>query len=74
MIIHPQTVLQKLIVWIAAEILLNCTGLDSLADYSEFLHDQEALGLNHYQPAIVVPAMKRSKTLVWGVVQTKPTC
>jgi hypothetical protein len=66
--IHPQTVLLKLIVWLAAEILLNCTGLDNLADYSEFLHDQEALSSNHDQPAIVVPAMKRSKTLVWGVV------
>lgn len=29
--------LAKIIVWLAAEILLNFLGLDNLADYSEFL-------------------------------------
>lgn len=26
--------------WIAAEVLLNVTGLDNLADYSEFMEQQ----------------------------------
>lgn len=55
--IQWKTVLLKLIVWIAAEVVLNLLGLDSLADYSEFLHDQEAISLSHlYQPAIIMPA------------------
>jgi hypothetical protein len=55
--IHWKTVLVKLIVWLAAEVILNLLGLDSLADYSEFLHDQEAISLSHlYKPAIVMPA------------------
>ncbi len=29
--------LVKIIVWLAAEILLNFLGLDTLADYSEFV-------------------------------------
>lgn len=54
--IHWKTALLKLIVWIAAEVVLNLLGLDSLADYSEFLHDQEAIGLSQlHQPAIVMP-------------------
>lgn len=54
--IHWKTALLKLIVWIAAEVVLNLLGLDSLADYSEFLHDQEAINLSHfYQPAIIMP-------------------
>jgi hypothetical protein len=27
-------------VWLAAEILFNCVGLDHLADYSEFIFEQ----------------------------------
>ena len=27
----------KVMVWLAAEIILNCVGLDDLADYSEFV-------------------------------------
>jgi hypothetical protein len=54
--IYWKTALVKLIVWIVAEVVLNLLGLDSLADYSEFLHDQDAIGLSHlYQPAIVMP-------------------
>ena len=40
-----QTRWKKLIVkvtaWLAAEIILNLLGLDNLADYSEFLYEQE---------------------------------
>ncbi len=27
----------KIVIWLAAEILLNCLGIDDLADYSEFV-------------------------------------
>lgn len=64
--IHWKTALLKTIVWIAAEIVLNCLGVDTLADYSEFLHDQEAISLNYYQPALVAPARKSLHK--WGVV------
>lgn len=59
--IHWKAALLKLIVWIAAEVVLNLLGLDSLADYSEFLHDQEAIALSHLdQPAIVMPTTSLS--------------
>ena len=49
-------VLVKTIVWLAVEIALNLLGLDSLADYSEFIYKQEAVVLSHlHQPAIVMP-------------------
>lgn len=39
---------KKTLVWIVAEILLNCMGVDTLADYSEFLFDRNTLvHLNH---------------------------
>ena len=34
--------LAKIIVWLAAEILLNFLGLDTLADYSEFVFDRDS--------------------------------
>jgi hypothetical protein len=27
-------------VWLAAEIILNCVGLDDMADYSEFVFER----------------------------------
>ncbi len=33
----------KLIFWLAIEILLNCLGLDNIADYSDFLHKRHRL-------------------------------
>lgn len=35
-----QKSLMKVIVWLAAEIILNCVGLDDLADYSEFVFER----------------------------------
>ena len=32
--------LVKTSVWLAAEILLNCLGIDDLADYSEFIFER----------------------------------
>lgn len=38
----------KAITWILAEVVLNLVGLDNLADYSEFVFDQNSTGFaNH---------------------------
>lgn len=37
----------KVIIWLAAEVTLNLLGMDTMADYSEFVFSQE--------PAIVHP-------------------
>lgn len=48
-------VLVKTIFWLAVEFTLNLLGLDSLADYSEFIYEQEVVALSHlHQPAIVM--------------------
>ncbi len=40
-----QKVFTKIAIWLAAEILLNFTGLDDLADYSEFIFDRTGVVL-----------------------------
>ncbi len=51
-------VLVKTTVWLAAEIVLNLVGLDNLADYSEFIYEQDVTTLGHlHQPTIVMPSM-----------------
>ncbi len=35
----------KVSLWIASEIILNCVGLDMIADYSEFLQAQQDAAL-----------------------------
>ena len=35
--------LYRVIVWLAAEIILNCVGLDDLADYSEFVFERNTI-------------------------------
>jgi hypothetical protein len=53
-----KTVLVKMIIWLAAELILNLLGLDSLADYSEFLHKHEmAIANPPQQSAIMVPLL-----------------
>jgi hypothetical protein len=32
--------LARTMIWLAAEIILNCVGLDDLADYSEFVFER----------------------------------
>lgn len=45
----------KTTIWLAAEIFLNVLGLDTLADYSEFIYEQDVLALGHLaRPAIVM--------------------
>lgn len=60
--IHWKTAFFKTIVWLAAEIFLNLLGVDSLADYSEFIYEHQVAALSHlHTPAIVMPAPKRVK-------------
>ncbi|MEW6496548.1 MAG: hypothetical protein AB1589_29095 [Cyanobacteriota bacterium] len=47
----------KTTVWLAAEIILNLIGLDNLADYSEFIYEQEVMVLSqHPQPSTLIIA------------------
>ncbi|HEY9673649.1 MAG TPA: hypothetical protein V6D11_19570 [Waterburya sp.] len=49
--------LVKTTVWIAAEIILNLLGLDNLADYSEFIYEQDVPVLSQSsQPATLIIA------------------
>ena len=41
-------------VWVAAEILLNCLGIDDLADYSEFVFERHVSELAFERQAIVL--------------------
>lgn len=60
--IHWKTAFIKTIVWLAAEIVLNLMGVDSLADYSEFIYEHQLAALSHlHQPAIIEPVIKRVK-------------
>ena len=34
--------LSRIIIWFAAEVILNCVGLDDLADYSEYVFERNA--------------------------------
>lgn len=43
-----------LLFWLTAELLLNCVGLDEMADYSEYLKLQDKTGL--LNPTLVVLA------------------
>ena len=38
--------LYRVIVWLVAEIILNCVGLDDLADYSEFVFERNTIDLD----------------------------
>jgi hypothetical protein len=47
-----KTVAFKVITWLVVEIILNAVGLDTLADYSEFVFEQEVM-VNSYQMTVV---------------------
>ena len=36
-------IIAKLTFWLVAEIVLNCMGIDDLADYSEFVFDKKLI-------------------------------
>lgn len=46
----------KVTIWLAIEIILNLLGLDNLADYSEFIFEQEmAIATTQPQMIALVP-------------------
>lgn len=47
-------VLVKTTVWLSAEIILNLLGLDELADYSEFIYEQELETFSHHHRQTIV--------------------
>jgi hypothetical protein len=52
-----QKTFQQLMFWLVAEIILNLSGLDNLADYSKFVFEPESF-LSHAwsaEIAVVVP-------------------
>ncbi len=54
--VQVNKLLAKAIVWLAAEIILNLLGLDNLADYSEFIYEQDIVMLSNLgQPVIIMP-------------------
>ena len=44
----------KVVIWLAAEILLNFVGIDDLADYSEFVFENNS-DKNASQLSITIP-------------------
>jgi hypothetical protein len=52
---HFKRLLAKAALWVATEVLLNCTGLDNMADYSEFIFDG-GLHVQRANPSIVLVA------------------
>ncbi|HEY9635307.1 MAG TPA: hypothetical protein V6D14_18030 [Coleofasciculaceae cyanobacterium] len=42
--------------WLVTEIILNLFGLDNLADYSEFIFEQEVMIATHQSQMTVVAA------------------
>lgn len=42
----------KIMIWLAAEIMLNLAGLDDLADYSEFVFERSVVTYNYIKLAI----------------------
>ncbi|MDY6785388.1 MAG: hypothetical protein SW833_23040 [Cyanobacteriota bacterium] len=38
-----KALLVRIIIWVAAEVLLNFLGLDNLADYSEFIFEKDVI-------------------------------
>lgn len=49
-----QKILVKMTFWLILEILLNLLGLDSLADYSEFLFEGHSMAVNNYNSQVTI--------------------
>jgi hypothetical protein len=46
----------KAVIWLVTEIILNLSGFDNLADYSEFIFEQEVtIATSQLQMTVVVP-------------------
>lgn len=41
-----KVLLTKSVIWLLAEILLNTIGLDTIADYSEYIFDRNVIVYN----------------------------
>ena len=44
----------RAMVWLSAEIILNCVGLDDLADYSEFIFEQKIMNISCNQATLTL--------------------
>ena len=60
---HRKHLIVEFTVWIAAEVLLNVTGLDNLADFSEFLEQQ--LEAVPHRPTLTQPYSPSNKQSTW---------
>ncbi|HEY9726607.1 MAG TPA: hypothetical protein V6D50_09185 [Chroococcales cyanobacterium] len=49
-----QKILVKITFWLILEILLNLLGLDSLADYSEFVFEGHSMAGNNYTSQVTI--------------------
>ena len=47
-------ILIKITFWLILEILLNVLGLDSLADYSEFIFEGHDMAVNNYASQVTI--------------------
>ncbi|MEB3180649.1 MAG: hypothetical protein VKL59_16725 [Nostocaceae cyanobacterium] len=54
--VHWKNFFVTTMIWIAGEILLNATGLDNLADYSEFIFERE-FALHQAIPVVMCSAI-----------------
>lgn len=53
-----QKMVVKITVWVVAEIILNLIGLDNVADYTEFVFEQDMVILTDlYQTVIITPPL-----------------
>jgi hypothetical protein len=52
--IQSRTRLIKIIVWLVAEATLNLSGMDTIANYSEYVFGQDFTSTTITQPAIVL--------------------
>lgn len=44
--------LSRIVVWLAAEIILNFVGLDDVADYSEYIFERNTTNIGYsYRPS-----------------------
>ena len=55
--------LYRVIVWLAAEIILNCVGLDDLADYSEFVFERNTIALTAMCKKVKYTSSKKKSIL-----------
>ena len=47
--IRWKKLLTSSLIWITAEILFNCIGLDTVADYSEFVFERNVINVKQIE-------------------------